>query len=40
MKTELLGYRINMIALQLNIKTLKRLNSRLMFHLRNYVNGD
>ena len=40
MKTELLGYRINMIALQLNIKTLKRLNSRLMFHLRNYVNGE
>jgi len=40
MKTELLGYRINMIALQLNIKSLKRLNSRLMFHLRNYIYGN
>lgn len=38
MKTELLGYRLNMKALHLNIKTLRKLNQRLMFHLREYIN--
>lgn len=37
LKIELLSYRINMEALELNVKSLRRINKSLMFHLRKYL---
>lgn len=38
MKTELLGYRINMKAMQANVITLRKINKQLMFYLTEYLN--
>lgn len=39
-KTELLGYRIDMLTLQLNITSLQRFNARLTLHLRSYLSEE
>jgi hypothetical protein len=40
LKTELLGYRIDMLTLQLNITSLQRFNARLTLHLRSYLSEE